>query len=175
MSTADTREVWQRGPVDGVPALLQPVAHALLQAVEEADRHTENLAPGNLWERPGNAASPGFHLRHMRGVVDRLFTYARGESLTAEQLKELAAENQVPDGMVHPRDLVDAFRREVDKAMLQLKDTPEAILTQRRTIGRKQIPTTVLGLLFHAAEHCQRHTGQLLVTVKILQAHHYSR
>jgi uncharacterized damage-inducible protein DinB len=27
-----------------------------------------------------------------------------------------------------------------------------------------------LGLLFHAAEHTQRHTGQLLVTVKVISS-----
>jgi len=40
---------------------------------------------------------------------------------------------------------------------------------EARGIGRKRIPTNVLGLLFHAAEHTQRHTGQLYVTVKMLK------
>jgi len=35
-------------------------------------------------------------------------------------------------------------------------------------VGRKRIPSNVIGLLFHTAEHTQRHTGQLLVTVKVL-------
>jgi hypothetical protein len=30
-------EVWLRGPVDHIPVLLQPVAHALLQAREEVN------------------------------------------------------------------------------------------------------------------------------------------
>ena len=167
--SAETREVWQRGPIEGVTALLQPVAHALLQAVEEAERYTENFPAELLWKRPADVASAGFHLLHIRGVVDRLFTYARGEALTADQLKDLSAEKEGIDPL-QTRDLVKAFRLQVEKAIVQLQNTPESILSERRTIGRKQIPTTVSGLLFHAAEHTQRHIGQLLVTVRILQS-----
>lgn len=42
-------------------------------------------------------------------------------------------------------------------------------LTEPRAVGRKQLPSTVMGLLFHAAEHVQRHVGQLLVTVRVQQ------
>lgn len=170
MKQTDTREVWQRGPVEGVPALLQPVAHALLQALEETEKYTENFSVNLLWERPAHVASVGFHLLHLRGALDRLFTYARGEALTAEQLKALSAEQQIPAELHQVSDLMDAFRQQVQKAIDQLKSTDKSILLQARTIGRKQIPTTVLGLLFHAAEHTQRHVGQLLVTARILQA-----
>lgn len=165
---SDTREVWQRGPIEGVPPLLQPVAHALLQAAEDAERYAGSFPRRLLWERPAGLASVGFHLLHIRGVIDRLCTYARGEALTAEQLKELAAEKEVPERAVQPSDLVTSLRLQVDKAVGQLKATAEATLTERRTIGRKQLPTTVLGLLFHAAEHSQRHIGQLLVTACIV-------
>jgi uncharacterized damage-inducible protein DinB len=161
----DTREVWQRGPVEGVPGLLQPVAHALLQALEETVRYTENFPDQLLWEKPANVASVGFHLLHLRGVIDRLFTYAREEALTADQLKALSAEQQPSDDTVAA--LVQALRRQVERAVAQLRATDENTLMDRRTIGRKQIPTTVLGLLFHAAEHSQRHLGQLLVTTRI--------
>jgi uncharacterized damage-inducible protein DinB len=50
----------------------------------------------------------------------------------------------------------------------QLRDTDETTLTDYRPIGRKKLPSTVMGLLFHAAEHTMRHVGQLLVTVKII-------
>ncbi|MEX2232170.1 MAG: DinB family protein [Cyclobacteriaceae bacterium] len=167
--SADIGEVWQRGPIEGVPALLQPLAHALLQAVEEAERYTENFPAELLWQRPADVASVGFHLLHIRGVVDRLFTYARGEALTADQLKELSAEKEI-NKSIQASDLVDAFRQQVNRAIVQLQNTPESTLTERRKIGRKEIPTTVAGLLFHAAEHTQRHIGQLLVTVRILQS-----
>lgn len=169
MSTPDTREVWQRGPVHGVPPLLQPVAHALLQAVEEVSRYTINYPHNHLWERPANVASVDFHLLHLKGVLDRLFTYARGEMLSSEQLTALSAEQEIPARPLAVEDLVEAFRVQVQIAIDQLKNTNESSLLEQRTIGRRQIPTTVLGLLFHAAEHTQRHVGQLLVTTRIQQ------
>jgi uncharacterized damage-inducible protein DinB len=36
-----------------------------------------------------------------------------------------------------------------------------------RTVGRKRLPTTVIGLLTHIAEHTQRHVGQAIVTAKL--------
>ena len=160
-------EVWQRGPVRSVPPLLQPVAHALLQAVEDVERYAGELPEDKLWERPAGVASPGFHLLHIRGVIDRLFTYARGESLSAEQLKDLGLEKENHNTSVAV--LVDAVRQQVKDAVVQLQNTLESELTDPRELGRKKIPTTVLGLLFHAAEHSQRHVGQLLVTVRVLK------
>ena len=87
-------EAWLRGPVEGVPDLLQPVAHALLQAKGEARTLLENFPAELLWNRPAGLASVGFHLQHVTGVVDRLFTYARGESLSREQQETLAREGQ---------------------------------------------------------------------------------
>lgn len=162
-------EVWQRGPVDGVPALLQPVAHALLQAVEEVERYTADFPAELLWERPADMASVGFHILHMRGVIDRLFTYAKGEALNEEQLEALRQEKEIPAETVSASALVEALRLQVEKAVEQLKATPASSLTDARMLGRKRIPTTVLGLLFHTAEHCQRHVGQLLVTSRLLQ------
>ncbi|HEX5830091.1 MAG TPA: DinB family protein, partial [Gemmatimonadaceae bacterium] len=90
-------EPWLRGPVPGVPDELQPAAHALLQAREDLPRAAAGLAPTELWMRPGGAASVGFHLRHLAGSLDRLFTYARGESLSPAQLAALAAEQSPGD------------------------------------------------------------------------------
>jgi hypothetical protein len=72
-------EVWLRGPVENIPSLLQPVAHALLQAREEVSELLENFPNELLWEKPAGVASTGFHLQHLSGVLDRLFTYARGQ------------------------------------------------------------------------------------------------
>ena len=166
-------EVWQRGPVDGVPALLQPVAHALLQAVEEVERYTADFPAELLWERPADMASVGFHILHMRGVIDRLFTYAKGEALNEEQLEALRQEKEIPAETVSASALVEALRLQVEKAVEQLKATPASSLTDARMLGRKRIPTSVLGLLFHTAEHCQRHVGQLLVTSRLLQTTGY--
>lgn len=165
--TTDTREVWQRGPIEGVPPLLQPVAHALLQAVEEVEKYTASFPDSLLWNRPAGMASAGFHLQHLSGVLDRLFTYARGDALTPQQLKSLTAEGQ-PAEDLRVSDLVEKFKLQVQAALSQLRDTDEKTLLESRLIGRKQIPSNVLGLLFHAAEHTQRHVGQLIVTTRIL-------
>src|SRR6186713_980054 len=96
MPQSEPAEVWLRGPIPGIPPLLQPVAHALLQAPEEINTITGNFPDHRLWDKPGGAASAGFHLQHLRGVLDRLFTYARGEALTQQQLNSLASEKMSP-------------------------------------------------------------------------------
>ena len=78
--TTPKLEFWMRGAVDGIPAELQPIAHALLQAREEVINAVSELPPSLLWNSQF-AASPGFHLQHMTGVLDRLFTYARQQQL----------------------------------------------------------------------------------------------
>lgn len=120
-----------------------------------------------LWTRPGGVASAGFHLQHLSGVIDRLFTYARGEGLSPGQLEALALERQPERSDVHAEHLVRDYHERVDRALDELRGFDDARLLDPRGVGRKQLPSNVLGLLFHAAEHVQRHTGQLLVTVRV--------
>jgi uncharacterized damage-inducible protein DinB len=162
--------VWLRGPVPAVPALLQPVAHALLQCREELSATVAGLTPEQIWARPSGAASAGFHARHAAASLDRLFTYARGERLTSAQLAALAAEADADLSPNVAAALVAAFDEAVARALDQLRSTSEATLLEPRGVGRAQLPSTVLGLLFHAAEHTQRHVGQLVTTVKLLPA-----
>ncbi|UEG55045.1 DinB family protein [Mucilaginibacter daejeonensis] len=169
MSNTNELEVWLRGPLPDVPPLLQPVAHALLQAREEVDRLMADLDENLLWERPAGLASPGFHLQHMKGVLDRLFTYARGEMLTGDQLAYLKSEGQPPEDDQVIELLVRAFNGQVEAAIQQLIATDTTTLTQAREVGRAQVPSTVIGLYTHSAEHTMRHLGQLLVTVKVLK------
>ncbi|HEY8928436.1 MAG TPA: DinB family protein [Mucilaginibacter sp.] len=161
-------EVWLRGPLDEVPTLLQPVAHALLQAREEIAEMTKEFPEALLWERVAGVASPGFHLQHLRGVLDRLFTYARAEQLNEQQLGSLKAEGQPLYEESILRKLVEAFNKQVDNCIDQLKTADPATLTERRGVGRSNLPSTVIGLYTHAAEHTMRHTGQLLITLKVL-------
>ena len=94
MNSPETREVWLRGPLPGFPPLLQPIAHALMQAREEVVTLMRDFPEDKRWERPAGVASVGFHLQHLTGVLDRLFTYARNESLSPGQLADLAAEGK---------------------------------------------------------------------------------
>ena len=164
----DTREVWLRGPLPAMPPLLQPVAHALLQAREEVTAIMHNFPANLLWERPAGVASVGFHLQHLAGVLDRLFTYAKGQALSPEQLAALAVEGKYPETTISVQDLVQSFNQQVEKVLEQLRLTDEQTLLEPREVGRAHFPSNVLGLLVHAAEHTQRHVGQLLVTVRIL-------
>ncbi len=162
-------EVWQRGPLQSIPPLLQPVAHALLQAAEEVQELTNGLPDKLLWERPANVASPAFHLQHLTGVLDRLFTYAKNEPLSEQQLQYLAAEGDPAQTHLDTNQLVDLFNLQVEMSIAELSFADESKLTEARTIGRKKIPTTLIGLYVHAAEHTMRHVGQLHVTIKILK------
>ena len=160
-------EYWLRGPVDGVPALLQPAAHAILQTQSEVHKGLKDFPESLIWERPEGAASVAFHLQHIPGVLDRIYTYARGEQLNQQQLDYMMAEGK-KDNNIQLSALLDHFDKQVAKALEQLRGTPEAELLQPRAVGRKQLPSNVIGLLFHGAEHTQRHTGQLLVTVRVV-------
>ena len=163
-------EVWLRGPIIRIPALLQPVAHSLVQSREDVAAILPAVSLEHLWTRPGGAASAGFHARHAAGALDRLFTYARGEPLSSAQRHALLTE-ATPDA---PKEdgatLSAALAAAVDQALEQLRNTSETTLLESRLVGRAQLPSNVLGLLFHAAEHTLRHTGQLITTVKVVRA-----
>jgi uncharacterized damage-inducible protein DinB len=170
MTTKSLPEVWLRGPVPGISPLLQPVAHALLQCREEVAQNVEGLTAEQIWTSPSGAASIGYHVRHAAGSLDRLFTYARGEQLSADQRAALAAERQpdlAPNAIAR---LLAGFDEAVERALEQLRRTDESRLLDSRAVGRAQLPSTVLGLLFHAAEHTQRHAGQVATTVRIVAA-----
>jgi hypothetical protein len=139
-------EVWLRGPLPDVIPELQPVAHSLLQVREEI-AEAASVSASQLWARPGGAASIGFHLMHLAGSLDRLLTYARGRTLNAAQREALAAE---------------------DRALVQVRTTALCTLDEAREVGRARLPSTVLGLLVHAAEHAQRHSAQIITMRKVI-------
>jgi uncharacterized damage-inducible protein DinB len=161
-------EYWLRGPIPDVPQLLQPVAHALLQARDEINEFLIDFPNELLWEKPGGSASVAFHLQHIPGVLDRLFTYAGNKQLDQQQLDYMAAEGK-EDAGITVVSLLQQLHAQVEKSISILKTIDPATLTDHRGVGRKQIPSTVIGLLFHSAEHTMRHTGQLLVTVSVLR------
>ncbi len=159
-------EAWLEGPLEGVDPYLMPVAQALVQVGRDLDR-LASVVSVTLWERPSGAASVGFHLRHVAGVLDRLLTYARGEPLGEEQMKALRAEGEPGDPPLDAETLVRCARAAVERALAQVRSTPREALLEPRSVGRRQLPSNVLGLLHHAAEHAVRHTGQALTTARI--------
>lgn len=166
MSTSTQPEVWLRGPINGLSPYLQPVAHALLQAKEDLNGMLQNFPDALLWEKPAGVASVGFHLQHIPGVLDRLMTYANGQQLTAEQFAYLKKEGSSNGESTAA--LLNFLSISIDKFVESLKNMSTSNLTEAREVGRGKLPSTVLGLLFHAAEHTMRHTGQLLVTGNVL-------
>lgn len=161
-------EAWLTGPIEGIDPYLMPVAHALVQASRDLERAASELSPEELWARPGGAASIGFHLRHIAGVLDRLLTYARGEMLTEAQLAALRAEGEPGDPPAGATELVAEAKAAIAQALDQVRATPRSILLEPREVGRKRLPSTVLGLLYHAAEHVTRHVGQIITTAKVI-------
>jgi hypothetical protein len=162
-------EAWLRGPVEGIHPLLQPVAHALIQAREDVERMMPTVPAEALWSRPHGAASAGFHLLHLAGALDRLFTYARGETLSDLQKIALKAES-VDHSELSGAALVLRVQQAVEAAMEQLRHVDISTLGDERRVGRTAMPSTVIGLLFHAAEHSTRHVGQFITTIKIRES-----
>ena len=162
-------EAWLGGPVEGVPPPLMPAAHALLDAEEDLRTAAAGLTVGQLWMRPGGAASVGFHLRHVAGSVERLLTYARGERLSAGQLAAIRREGEPGDPPATADELLSSLGHALAAALDALRATPPDSLPEARTVGRAGLPSTVQGLLFHAAEHARRHAGQTVATAAIIR------
>ncbi|MDP5044527.1 MAG: DinB family protein, partial [Leeuwenhoekiella sp.] len=161
-------EVWLRGPLENIPPYLQPAAHALIQTEEDLDYWLTDFEDIHLWDNPAGRASVGFHLQHMTGVLDRMITYSKAQKLSQVQFDYLKQEG-VQNYNVTISQLKVAYSNKLDEAFLYFSTLKEVDLLQKRSVGRKELPSTVLGLLFHAAEHSQRHLGQLLVTTSILK------
>lgn len=157
-------EPWLRGPIEGVPSHLMPVFHSFAQVREDLARHTAGLSTEDVWRRTGPLPSLGFQLRHIAHSVDRLVTYLCGGELTPAQLDSLqqeAAPGASLEELLHD---VDAKLRDAEQ---RLRGIDPASLFEPRYVGKKRLPTTVLGLLVHVAEHTQRHLGQAITTAKL--------
>ena len=162
-------EAWLRGPIGGIDAYLMPAAHALVQAREDLMGVARSVPPELLWTRVGTGASVGFHVRHAAGALDRLLCYARGEELSPALLDAAKAEkDQAP--ALDAAALVAELNRSVNAALLQLKATKREMLLEPREVGKARLPSTLLGLLFHAADHALRHAGQAITAAKALEA-----
>jgi len=158
-------EPWLRGPIAGVHPLAAAILYTFQQAREDLAQYTAGLTPEQIWATPHGLGSVGFHLRHIAGSTERLMTYLQGRALSAGQLSALAAEHE-PAGAGR-----DALLALMDRAFRDAEAVVRAIdpatLAEPRTVGRKQLPTTVIGLLTHIAEHTQRHVGQAISAAKL--------
>ncbi len=162
-------EPWLRSTHLEIPAVPRAVLHALELAQEDLTFWCGELSEPELMATPSGLPSIAFHLRHIARSLDRLLTYAEGRQLNDRQLQALIGEanSQCAKPEIFSElsaALSDSFAR-----ILELGELPDT-LNQPRTVGRKNLPTTVAGLLVHIADHTQRHVGQAITTAKILVA-----
>jgi uncharacterized damage-inducible protein DinB len=157
-------EPWLRGPIAGVHPLVAPALYAFEQAREDVAHHTEGLTPAQLWATPYGFGSAGFHIRHTARSVDRLVTYLQGRLLDEAQMAALGGET-APDAT--REELLGELETALRAAEAVVRAIDPATLAEPRGVGRKQLPTTVIGLLTHIAEHTQRHVGQAIAAAKL--------
>jgi len=152
-----------RGPIPGVETLLAPLLYSFQTAREDLAKWTEGLTSGQIWVTPHGFGSVGFHLRHIAGSTDRLMTYVEGKQLSEAQLAVMNAEKE--PGATREM-LLAGLSAAFENAEAAVRSLNPAQLAEPRAVGRKQLPTTVIGLLFHIAEHTQRHVGQAISAAK---------
>jgi len=142
-----------------VHPVLAPALYTFQQTREDLARHTKGISAGQVWARPHGLAPLGFHLRHIAGSVDRLTAYLEGRPLDAAQMGALAEE-------MEPGASLEELLADVDRVLLRAAEAIRAIdpatFAEPRWVGRKRLPTTVIGLVVHIAEHTQRHLGQAI-------------
>jgi hypothetical protein len=160
-------EPWLRGTMTDVPAVVRGVLHALELAREDVGRWCGGLTGVEVNTRPAGLPSVAFQVRHIAGSLDRLLTYAEGRELSGEQKAALGQENE--NGAM-PHVLLREFDKAVEAAMARVRAFAAENLEAQRFVGRQQLPTTVGGLLVHAADHTQRHVGQVVTTAKVVMA-----
>jgi uncharacterized damage-inducible protein DinB len=162
---APEAEPWLRGTHAEIPAVLRAVIHALELAQEDLRKWCGALTDEEVNVQPFGLPSLAFQLRHIARSTDRLLTYTESRDLTPGQLAALKAEAE-------PGATRDALLAEVDNALESAQHRVRSIriggLDAPRAVGRKQLPTSVGGLVVHVADHTQRHVGQAVTTAKLL-------
>jgi hypothetical protein len=157
-------EPWLRGPLADVHPLVAPILYAFQQAREDLATYTEGLTAQQIWNSPHGFASAGFHIRHIAGSTDRLMTYLRGGELTESQFAELRDEGRPLN--IDRQELLTILENSLATAERAVRAVDPRTLAEPRTIGRQRLPTTVIGLITHIAEHTQRHIGQAISACK---------
>lgn len=160
-------EPWLRGTLIELPAEQRAVLHAMQLAHEDIWRWCATLTQEEWTTHPIGLPPVAFHIRHIVGSLDRLLTYAEGKTLNAEQRRSMVSEM---DSSADRDELLALFDRGLADAELRIRAIDMDRWPEARGVGRKQLPTTVAGLLIHCAEHTQRHVGQAITTAKVLLA-----
>jgi uncharacterized damage-inducible protein DinB len=158
-------EPWLRGTLGDVEPVKRAVLHALELAVEDVSRWCDGLSEEEMFARPAGLPPVAFQLRHIARSLDRLLTYAEGRGLSEAQLAALKREM---DGG-SAAEVMEEVREGLRLAMERVHALSVESFGEVRGVGRAGLPTTVVGLLIHCAEHTQRHMGQMVTTVKVVR------
>ena len=160
-------EPWLRGTLSDIPPVPRALLHSLEMAEEDTAKWCRGLDDREMHARPFQLPSVAFQLRHIARSLDRFCCYAEGKPLTQEQLADLAGE-------MNGTGTTESIFKELTESLANTRKRLEAIiqkpLDQPISIGRKALPTSIGGLLVHAAEHTQRHLGQAITTAKVIAA-----
>ncbi|HEX4076414.1 MAG TPA: DinB family protein [Candidatus Acidoferrales bacterium] len=160
-------EPWLRGTLSEVTAVPRAVLHALELAKEDLERWCGGLSDAEVNARPGGVAPVAFHLRHVARSIDRLLTYAEGGQLSSEQLAALKSEM---DAGATRAELFAEIEAALIGSAARIRAIDPKRMDEPRKVGKKELPTTLGGLLVHVADHTQRHVGQAITTAKIVKA-----
>lgn len=172
MTDAKQPEPWLRGTLNDLPAVARAVQHALQLADEDLTRWCGTLNHEQLNAQPSGLASVAFQIRHIACSIDRLLTYAEGCQLNDAQMAALRTEMSAGRST---QAVFEQFHAAIRDAECRIRALASANLESPRLVGRKELPTTLGGLLVHIADHTQRHVGQAITTAKLVRGWHAKR
>ena len=160
-------EPWLRGTHTDIRSVQRAAIHALELAEEDLEKWCGDLTKEQLNARPSGVAPVAFHIRHIARSIDRLLTYAEGLQLDARQVAALNTE--LDAGATHDG-LFAELNGGVARGVARIRAIDPIKLEESRHVGKRQLPTSVGGLLVHVADHTQRHVGQAITTAKLVRS-----
>jgi len=163
-------EPWLRGTHTDVPVAGRAVLHALELALDDLTKWTAGLTDEEIHAQPLGLTPIAVHLRHISGSTDRILTYAEGNQLSPAQLAALKAEDAREGEQETLAVLLAGLEAVFSTAAERIRALSAEDLDTRRSVGRKQLPTSLGGALIHVADHTLRHVGQVVTTAKVLKA-----
>jgi uncharacterized damage-inducible protein DinB len=166
MTDSRQAEPWLRGTLNDVPAVPRAVLHALQLAEEDLIKWCGALSQEQLNERPSGLASVAFQIRHIARSIDRLLTYAEGQQLDEVQMGALKTEMNADAAS---EEVFNELHAAIEKARTRIQMLGAGDLEATRVVGRKELSTSLGGLLVHVADHTQRHVGQAITTAKLVR------
>jgi hypothetical protein len=160
-------EPWLRGVSPGLDPVIAHLLRASLHLREDVEKAAGGLSVEQVWIRPCNVNSAGFHLKHLAGSTDRLLTYLAGRTLSPEQLAALKEESAGREGA---DELIAAANASLARYDLALHALDPVDFSSIRCVGRAQLEVTAISLAIHIAEHGHRHVGQIVSAAALARA-----